>query len=73
MTPMRATVAVLVVLAVVILDADQKSHSARGFNIVPVITDEEEYGDVGHHGASDNNMTNVDPLARKGVRFTRRR
>ena len=47
MTPMRATVAVLVVLAVVILCGEKESHSARGSNIVSVITDEGEYEDVG--------------------------
>ena len=66
---MRATLAMLMLLAAVPLSA-QQANREPGPNVVLIITDDVGYGDLGSYGAPDIKTPNIDRLAREGVRFT---
>ena len=66
---MRLFAVGLVLVSSVVGHAGQPS-SARGPNVVLIITDDVGYGDLGSYGAPDIKTPNIDALAATGVRFT---
>ncbi len=66
--PLRAALAVVVVLAAPVLRA--QSNTASRPNVVVIMTDDMGYGDLPSYGGKDIKAPNINGLARAGVRFT---
>jgi arylsulfatase A-like enzyme len=58
------------ILAALILGASPQAPAQRPPNVVLVMMDDLGYGDLGSYGAPDVRTSNIDRLAREGVRLT---